>query len=513
MTRIFQFKSVWPVAAFAALVCCSSILVAESPLTTSQQQSGSGTGAWTITVGKSMVIDSPLPIERISVADGALADAVGIGPREVLIIGKAAGETSLIVWQNNGSRLVYDLTVRMSPLKLDAVRAQIAREFPDSDVNVSVDNDTAFVRGAVKDTVSADRVMAIAATLGKTVNLLRVEIPPVESQILVKVKFANVDRSATSDLALNLASTAFNQFTQAGTGSLIADGGLDKITAGSGVNVFLFRPDLNLAATLRALQSKNLLEMLAEPTVPAINGKQASFVAGGEFPFPMVQPGAQGGTVTISWREFGVRLNFLPLITPRGTVRLQVAPEVSSLDYTHAVTVQGTTVPALATRRVQTEIELESGQSFVIAGLIDNQTSESLSKVPGLGDIPLLGKLFQSKSLSRNNSELLVIVTPEIVRPIPAGSPVPDLNYPKPFMAPNTSGPVRHPGIDKTGAAPANAPVQTMPVEQFIQQDKQLRGDVVNGGAAPAQAAVSASPSGSTAAAPSGSTASTATPR
>ena len=137
--------------------------------------------------------------------------------------------------------------------------------------------------------------------------------------------------------------------------------------------------------------------MLAEPNLLAINGKQASFLAGGEFPFPMVQRRQRRRAVTIMWREFGVRLNFLPTVTPRGTIRLQVAPEVSSLDYTNAVTVQGFTIPGLSTRRVQTEVELESGQSFVIAGLLDNQTTENLYKIPGLGNIPLLGKLFQSQ--------------------------------------------------------------------------------------------------------------------
>jgi pilus assembly protein CpaC len=477
VTRSFQIKSLLAPLALIALVCCSSVLVAESPLTASQQPSGSGDGAWTITVGKSMVIDSPLPIERISLADGALADAVGIGPKEVLIIGKAPGETSLIVWQNNGSRLVYDLSVRMSPVKLDAAKQQILREFPDNDINLTVDNDTAFVRGSVKDTVAADRVMAIASTLGKSVNLLRVDVPAAESQILVKVRFANVARSASTELALNLASTAFNQISSVGTGSaLIGAKGFADLTLSGAANIFLFRPDLDLAAVLKALQTKNLLEMLAEPTVPAINGKQASFVAGGEFPFPMVQPGSAGGTVTIAWREFGVRLNFLPIITPRGSIRLQVSPEVSSLDYSRAVTVQGTTVPSIATRRVQTEIELESGQSFVIAGLIDNQVSEAFSKIPGLGDIPVLGKLFQSRSTSRNNNELLVIVTPEIVRPIPAAGAVPELKYPKPFMTTNTDVPIRHPGIDKTGEAPVN-PQQTMPVEQYIRQEKQMRGE------------------------------------
>ena len=447
-----------------------------------QQQNGSGPSTpvekWTVTVGKSLIIDSPLPIERLSVADGNLADVVANSPREVLINGKAPGETSLIIWQRGGSRLTYDLIVRPSPSKLEAVRQQLAREYPDDEINVTFDNDTIFVRGVVKDVVAADRVMAVASTLGKPVNLLRVEVPPSEAQILVRVQFADVDRSASLNLEADLASGAFNQNTAGGVGAPISTNGGQSFTLANAVNFFLFRKDINLAAALQLLESKNLLEMLAEPTVPAINGKQAFFTAGGEFPFPMIQPSGTGGAiVTLSWREYGVRLNFLPIVTPRGTIRLQVQPEVSSLDYTHAVTIQGFTVPALSTRKVQTEIELESGQSFVIAGLIDRQTNETLSKVPGIGDIPILGKLFQSKTVTRSNTELLVIVTPEIVRPIPADQPVPELKFTKPMLPLNTDVPMRQPGMDKTGPVPVNPPSQTIPIEQLLQQQKQGQPD------------------------------------
>jgi len=418
-------------------------------------------------------VDSPLPIEQISVADPALADVVPVGPKEVLINGKAPGETSVIVWQTGGSRLLYNLTVRMSPAKVDAVRQQIALEFPGDDVTIAFNNDAVFVRGAVKDVVSAERIAAIAGTLGKVVNLLHVEVPAVESQVMVKVRFCDVDRSASRSLSLDLASGAFNQSTAVGVDPPISTNGMQTFSLSEAINIFLFRHDLNLGAALQLLSSQNLLEMLAEPTVPAINGKQASFLAGGEFPFPIVQPGATGSTITISWREYGIRLNFLPVITPRGTIRLQVSPEVSSLDYTHAVSVGGTTVPALSTRKVQTEIELDSGQSFVIAGLLDNQTTENLSKVPGISEIPLIGKLFQSKTLSRNNSELLVIVTPEIVRPIPAGQPVPDLNFPKTFLPDNTTTPLRHPGLETTGPVPVMPPSHTIPLEQLVQEQKQ----------------------------------------
>jgi pilus assembly protein CpaC len=419
-----------------------------------------------VTVGKSLIIDSPASeIRRLSVANGDLAEAVAVNPKEVLINGKMPGETSLIVWQQNGARLIYDLTVRMSNAKLEAARQQIARDFPSEDISVTFENDTAFVRGTVHDLTAADRVMMIASTLGKTVNLLRVDVPPVEQQVVLKVKFANVDRAASLNLGANFFNGSFNQKTAIGTGSVLSTDG--NISVGSLVNILLQRPDINLAAAITALQANRMLEMLAEPNLLTISGQQASFLAGGEFPFPMVQPSSGATSIAIMWREYGIRLNFLPNVTPRGTIRLKVAPEVSSLDYTNSVTVQGATIPGLSTRRVQTEVELESGQSFIIAGLLDNQTSESLSKVPGIGNIPVLGKLFQSKQLTRNNSELMVIITPEVVRPIPVGQPLPELRFPKDFLPPNSAVSMSSPGFDKTGPVTVKPPVDSLRVEEL----------------------------------------------
>jgi pilus assembly protein CpaC len=436
----------------------------------------SAPGKLMVTVGKSLIIDSPMKIQRISVANGDLIEAVAVNPKEVLINGKAAGETSLIIWQEGGNRLLYDLTVRLSPMRLDVVRQQLARDFPKEDINVTFENDTAFVRGTVKDVIAAERVMSITASLGKNaVNLLRVDVPPVEEQILLKVRFCNVDRGSSMDLGVSFASGAFNQSTVIGTGQFggpsVGTNGI--ISLSDALSVLLFRKDINLAASIKALEGKRMLETLAEPNLLAINGKEASFVAGGEFPFPMVQPGANGNAITVAFREFGIRIHFLPHITPRGTIQLQVLPEVSSLDYSNAVTLAGTTIPALSTRRVQTEVELDSGQSFVIAGLMDNRMTETISKIPGLASIPLLGKLFTSRSTTRNNSELLVIVTPEVVRPIPAGQPLPSLNMPVPFMTKNSDLEMRTPGIDKTGPVPVKPPAESMPVEQLIQQRKE----------------------------------------
>lgn len=418
-----------------------------------------------LTVGKSLSVDSPLVIQRVAMANEALAETVVIGPKELLINAKAPGETSLVIWQEGDIRLVYDLLIRPSSLKLEAAREQIAREFPGASIDVSFDNDTAFLRGTVKDGISSDRVVAIAATLGKTVNLLRVTIPPVEPQILLKVRFANIDRAAGRDLGLSLATGAFNQTSSLGTGQPISTDVSKGFTLSQAINIFLFRKDLNLGVALQALESKRLLEMLAEPNLLVINGTAAHFVAGGEFPYPMVQPGAGSSSITIAFKEYGIRLGFLPVITPRGAIRLQVAPEVSALDYTNSVTIAGTTVPGTSTRKVQTEVELESGQTFVIAGLLDNQITETLSKIPGISNIPVLGKLFQSRSTSHSHTELLIMITPEIVRPIPADQATPELKFSMQGLSPAGGVLLRQPGLDITGPAPVLPTGDTMPIE------------------------------------------------
>jgi len=438
-----------------------------------------------VTVGKSLVVDSPVNIQRVSVANGDLAEALAVNPREVLVNGKVAGETSLIIWQQGGNRLFFDLTIRASGSRTNVIQQQLDRELG-QDVKVVVEGDTAFLRGTVKDVTMSDRAVSIASSQVKnTVNLLNVNVPPVEQQILLKVRFADVDRSVATDLGVNIFSTgATNTIGRITTGAYSppsvtpsTSGGTTntQLTLSDALNVFLFRPDLNLGATIKALQTKNLLQILAEPNVMAINGKPASFLAGGEFPYPTLQGGGGGlGAVTIQFREFGVRINFTPNITPRGTIRLQVAPEVSSLDFANGLVFQGFNIPALSSRKVRTEVELESGQSFVIGGLLDNRTTETLSKVPGLASIPLLGKLFQSRALSRTNTELLVLVTPEIVRPIPSGQPVPEVKYPLEFLRDASKVIPRTPGLETTGPVPVKPPTDSMPVEQLILMQKTL---------------------------------------
>jgi pilus assembly protein CpaC len=462
-TKCAATIAIFSALAWSSTVRADELTTEQAPAPSSaapQETSGLVTKELSVTVGKSLVVDSPVNIQRVSVANPAMAEAVAITPKELLVNGLTPGETTLIIWQQGGNRLFYDLTVRQSTRKIEAVRAELGRDLAGQDVSVNFENDTAFISGTVKDLVTSDRAVSIASTLGKVVNLLHVSVPPVESQILLKVRFANVDRKASLDLGVNLNSlTAFNFVNPT---SILTGGSTSP-------NILLTRKDINVAAAITALQAKNLLEILAEPNVLAINGKQASFVAGGEFPYPTLQGGGAGlGAVTIAFREFGIRLQFLPTVTPRGTIRLQVMPEVSSLDFAHGLTFQGFSIPALSTRRVQTEIELETGQTFVIAGLLDNETTDNLSKIPGLSAIPLLGKLFTTKSVQRQNTELMVLVTPEIVRPIPQGQPVPEVVFPKPVkMDGSAKSAPQQPGMDVTGPVPNKPETESMPVEQL----------------------------------------------
>jgi pilus assembly protein CpaC len=413
-----------------------------------------------VTVGKSLVIDSEVDIVRVAIAGPALAETVAITPREILLNGILPGETSLVMWQTGGVRMVYDLTVLPSPAKLEAVRLQLAAEAGTEGVVVEFANDTAFLRGAVKDVVTAERAAIIAGTLGKVVNLLYVTVPPVEAQVLLKVRFVNVERTASSQLGLDIMTTG--HIATAGTVST------GTFTLSDALNVFLFHQGFNLSAVLTALQSKGLVEILAEPNLLAVNGQAASFLAGGEYPYPTTQGGSVAGAVTIAFQDYGVHLKFLPVVTPRGTIRLHVTPEVSSLDFANGVTSSGIRVPALLTRRVDTEVELESGQSFAIAGLLDNRMSETLSKVPGIGNIPVLGKLFQSRTYTASNSELLIIITPELVRPIQAGEPLPDLTRPKGFLKGAALELPVAPGVEVTGPLPVSENTRTVPLEQLL---------------------------------------------
>ena len=432
-----------------------------------------------VDVNCSSIVDRPVGIRRVSIANGDIAEAIATSATEVVVNGKAPGDTSLIIWDQTGNRSVLQVHVSPNSSKVELVKAQLAAEAGPGVVLTAQDG-LYFLNGTARDLITAERALQIASSLGKVVNLLRVTTPAGEPQILLKVRFADIDRTISDQFAVNLVGlngtkgqggSSTGQFgnqpslTGAGTSTVQA-------TFSSLLNIFYFRPDINIGAILEDLVAKNVLQMLAEPNLLTVSGKAASFLAGGEFPFPTLQGGGAGvWQVTIQFRDFGIKLRFTPTITPRGTIRLEVSPEVSSLDYANGLSVSGFTVPGLTTRRVDTEVELKSGQSFVIAGLLNNQVTQQLSKMPGLANIPLLGKIFQSHNYSKSNTELMVLVTPELVNPLGAGQKAPEVAMDVPFLGGTAKTAPRQPASPEAEQNPLTYRRESLAVEE-LKSDK-----------------------------------------
>ena len=457
-----------------------------------------------VAVGKTVLVDCVRPVSRVAIGLGDIAEASAITRNEIMVNGKAPGETSLIIWDDRGGRQFFNVTVRTSATALDtsmeSIRRQLRTELPGQSLNLTSENGIIYLRGTVNDLTSSARAVEISSTAGKVVNLLNVNVPAPKPQILLKVRFASVDRNKAKNLGINPFNLGLgNSINAVSTGQFsppFVSGGGGSSSSTSGVagsigsalisnegNLFTFFPGLNFGATITALQTEGVVEVLAEPNLLAMDGRQASFLAGGQYPYPMVQGTSAGGSgaVTIMFKEYGVRLNFIPTITPRGTIRLQVAPEVSALDFANAIQVSGFNVPALTTRKVNTEVELGDGQTFVIGGLLDNRETETFEKIPFIGDIPILGKFFQSKATNRINTELIVLVTPEIVAPIAAGTATPNLKFPAKFLPPNSNIPMNNPDAKTADNTPAPPPA-IMPVEKLIESQKPEQPLTIEGG-------------------------------
>jgi pilus assembly protein CpaC len=456
-----------------------------------------------VEVGKAVLVDCAQMIHRVAVGTGDVAEATVVSPTEIMIGGKAPGETSLIIWDIHGGRQFFNVTVRPSTAvvadHLDGVRRELKAELPDATIKVSYSNNNVFLRGTVRDLTSSERAVAIASTAGKVVNLLDVEVPKSDPQFLLKVRYISIDRSKALNLGVNLYDlglgnaiggvnaglfsppTVSNSGTSSSTGGVAGSGGTATFS-GQG-NIFAYFPGLNVGADIHALETVGVAEVLAEPNLLAANGKEASFLSGGQFPYPVVS-GTSGGTaaVSIQFKDYGIRLNFIPTLTPRGTIRLQVAPEVSALDYGNEVDISGFEVPGITVRKVNTEVELKDGQTFIIGGLLDKTISDTFGKIPFLGDIPIIGKLFQEEEKTKNDIELIVMVTPEVVTPLPAGEPTPELKYPDPhFLPPNSNIPVHQPdekSADNTLPPPASA----IPVEKLVDSMKPEQPLVIESG-------------------------------
>jgi pilus assembly protein CpaC len=390
-----------------------------------------GSAPLRVMVGKSLLINTTERLRRVSVTDDAVADAIVVTPTQILVHGRAAGEVSLLIWDELERSRSFDLRVDVD---VSTAAEEEKRVFPEEQITVSPSRSAIVLSGHVSTEDVSKRAGMIAEAYSKNVVNVLTFGPVGAQEVLLEVKFAEVDRSAVTQLGVNLfmpglgntiATSQTGQFgsvqihntatttqtTPGGTSTTTQTSTPPTTTINDFLNLFVARTDINIGAVIKALQQKNLLQILAEPNLIAVNGKEASFLAGGEFPFPIVQPGAGFTAVTISFKEFGVQLKFTPVIMPNGNIHLKVAPSVSALDFANALTISGFTVPALSTRKAETEFELKDGQSFVIAGLIDNRVTDLYNKIPGLGDIPILGNFFRSKSAQRSNSELMVLCT------------------------------------------------------------------------------------------------------
>src|SRR3984957_8489462 len=395
-----------------------------------------------VMVDKSLLINTTERLKRISVTDPSVAYATVITPTQILVHGRSPGEVSLLIWDELERSRSFDLRVDVD---VSAAAEEERRVFPEEQISVTPSRAAIVLSGHVTTEDVAKRAGELAAAYSKNVVNVLTFGPVGAQEVLLEVKFAEVDRSALTQLGSNFFSTGAGNTIGSATTGQYGGFGPQTVTQTQGqsgpfsatqtisnvLNLFLFRPDIHFGAVIEALQSKNLLQILAEPNLIAVNGKKASFLAGGQFPFPIVQPGAGFTAVTISFKEFGVKLEFTPVIMPNGNIHLIVAPEVSTLDFANALTISGFTVPALSTRKAETEFELMDGQSFVIAGLIDNRVTDIWNKVPGLGDIPILGNFFKSKSAQKSNSELMVLCTVKRISPTNEAPPPP--KPPKPY--------------------------------------------------------------------------------
>lgn len=419
-----------PIMRQVGLILASLIIISASSLAQAQETSYKASFrqnkeaiAVNVLVGQSRVINFDRPVGRFSVSNPEIAEAVLVTPDQVLVNGKSFGQVNFIAWEQTGGEfLVFDVYVRAN---LSLIDSQIRTLFPKDDIRLSQANGSVVMSGSVSNTQTAAQAQSVVEAAGfKTVNMLSSPVKSM-SQVQLEVHVAEVSRNRMKELG-----TSFGYEGSPGAGGYINSGQGPSMLSQPSVNpnsslLGSLSPALNLLVMgsntigmLRMMQTQGALRALAEPNLIAMDGQQASFLAGGEFPIPVVQSDGQRTGVTIEFKEYGIRLNFKPTIIDEDHIRLELEPEVSTIDFSNGVKFDGFVIPALRTRRAKTGVELRDGQSFALAGLLDNNEIKTLSRVPVLGDIPILGNLFKSKSFQKNETELMFIVTAHVVKPM-----------------------------------------------------------------------------------------------
>ena len=421
-------------ASIAALVVCIIVILVAAPqaqqapaFAPSSASSGAVPAADAPTdidllVGRSMIVNVGSTISRVSLTVPDIADAMVTSPSQLLIHGKQPGTISLFVWDRAGAIKTYEVKVRRD---LTALGAHMRQLFPGEPIEVRGSGKDVVISGTVSSTYVREKAADVAAGYVEkkenVVNLLRQQEGVASNQVMLRVRFAEVSRSALQELGATYIANGFKNdwFGRVGT-QQFSGPDFDSDSSGGLVfsdflNIFVFNAKEGLGGVVRALQNKGLFQSLAEPNLIASNGKEASFLAGGEYPYPVVQ-GGNSNAITIMFKEFGIRLHFTPTVLGGDLINLKVRPEVSALDFANAISIHGFRIPALSTRRTETEVELRDGQTFAIAGLMNNTLTSSMAKIPGIGDIPILGLLFRSKAHQKNQTELVVMITPTIIR-------------------------------------------------------------------------------------------------
>jgi pilus assembly protein CpaC len=400
-----RFLPILPIVPILSILVAPS-LHAQRILTQPQQ-------VISVSKGASALLQNGTSIIRITVGDPSIADALVVSPTEAVINGKGLGSTTLLVWDNQTQPRIYSVEVTADA---PALQRYIKALLPDENITVSSSGNTVTLNGSVKDPFTAARAVKLAETSGATV-IDNLYTPPAQ-QVMLKVRFAEIARSVTKDWASQLSTLNPHKLSDKGnwSGSTSTDGT---------ISFLLDNGTSNISALITAAKAKGDFRELAEPNLMTLPGQEAYFLAGGEFPFPMVQSAANASQVTITFREYGIKLRFTPTIQRNGAIRLKLAPEVSSLDFANSLVIAGFEIPSLLTRKAETNVELREGQWLAIAGLMDNNMTNNVTKIPILGDLPILGELFKSRGIRQKRTELLVLVSPQLVTAADSAPAVP----------------------------------------------------------------------------------------
>jgi pilus assembly protein CpaC len=408
----------------------------------------SGSETLHLVVGHSLFLNTKLRLRKVYVADPAILNSITLNPNQIIVTAMTPGVSSLIVLDEAGQAQSYVIS---SDLDVTGLRTAIDAAVHNDVVNVEGNGGRVLLSGQVANPSLSDTVVKLATLYSKDVANSIIVTPGHPKQVKLKVRILEVDRSKLAQFGINLfnpggntsflASTTTSQYPSTSTLSTSSTSGFGSLLTSNPLNFLLYSSKLNLGTTVQDLENKNVLQILAEPEITTVSGRKASFLSGGEFPFPVIQPGGGSGStssVTIQFKPYGVKLDFTPIVNDDGTIRLEVAPEVSALDYTNAVSISGYTIPALSSRKADTEVELHSDQSFAISGLLDQRTTDLLSKTPGAASIPIIGALFKSKNITHSTTELVVIVTPTLVDPLNEDVKITQPNMPIPTLNTNS---------------------------------------------------------------------------